>query len=92
MFKTLLAWIGRADVERQRHPGESCESCCHFIDYRSEDDDPREANGYCGQLVDKLGIEEAIKVNPYGGYWTHSDSWCGDWEGGEPLWQTSEGD
>jgi hypothetical protein len=72
--------------ERKREAGQSCETCCHFIDYRDPDEDPRECNGYCAQLVDTLGFEAAVKVDGYGGFWTHSGAWCGNWEGGPPVW------
>ena len=69
-----------------RHAGQSCSTCCHFIDYRSAEDDPDEPNGYCGELVDRLGLAEAVKVNEYGGHWTHSEEWCEHWKDGPPNW------
>jgi hypothetical protein len=90
MLGRLLNWIGRVTAERDRLPGQSCESCCHFIDYRDPDDDPDEVNGYCGELVDRLGLTEALKENEYGGRWVHSGQWCGAWEGGPPLWGKPE--
>jgi hypothetical protein len=51
MLRKLLDWLVSVTVERQRLPGQSCESCCHFIDYRDPEDDPEEVNGYCAALV-----------------------------------------
>lgn len=60
-----------------------CENCRHFIDYRSKEDDPEEVNGYCGQLVDDFGLEEAVKMNGgYAGHWTHHNSSCENWKDG----------
>lgn len=70
--------------ERARRPGQSCESCCHFIDHR--DLDAGDPFGYCGQLVDALGLDKALEINPYGGHWTTGDAWCSEWKGGPNLW------
>jgi len=65
---------------------QSCENCQFFIDHRHEDDDM----GYCGQLVAAKGMEQAVKINPYGGFWTLSTSWCSKWQGGPPMWTKGE--
>ena len=84
-IRTMLGWIVTTRVEPRR-AGESCTNCCHFADHSSDDDLPDEPNGYCCVLVDKLGLDAALKINEYGGHWTHSGSWCSEWEGGPSLW------
>ena len=90
MIRRLLDWLCGVTLERKRLPGQSCETCCHFIDYRDPQDDPEECNGYCAQLVDTLGFKKALKINPYGGRWTHHESWCVSWEGGPKIWQSGD--
>src|SRR5262245_61533996 len=58
----------------------SCLSCRHFSDNFDPEDDPDEVDGYCCELVDRLGLLEALKINGYGGHFTHSRSWCSSWE------------
>lgn len=70
---------------------QTCENCRHFIDYREPDDLPDEPNGYCGYLVDTHGLDEAVRMNEYGGHWTHHTAWCEHWSGGTPEW-IKEGD
>ena len=65
----------------------TCAHCRHFIDHSGPEDEPDEPNGYCGELVDRLGITKAVKVNEYGGFWTSSTSTCDHWEGGEKIWK-----
>lgn len=89
MLAWFLDWIGRVTVERNRQPGQSCEACRYFIDYRDEED-PEDQFGYCGQLVAELGFDKALKINEYGGHWTHAGSWCQEWKGGEPVWSSAE--
>lgn len=83
--RAFLNWLIRRTVERKRGERQSCATCCHFIDYRDTEPDD-EVNGYCSQLVNTLGFEKALNINPYGGGWTHHESWCRDWEGGAPVW------
>lgn len=66
-------------------PGQRCENCRHFEDFRHHEDDPHEANGYCAQLLNTLGMARALKVNGgYAGHWTNHKSWCKDWSAAEP--------
>lgn len=86
MFEKLLQWIGRASAERTRREGERCETCRYFIDYRDIEPDPDECNGYCcHDLINKV-------PNEYGGHWTHDQSWCASWLGGDPCFGKPEAD
>ena len=71
---------------RKPPSGQSCANCKHFIDYRSDNDEPGEPNGYCGELVDRLGFDKALEQNAYGGRWVVSSEWCQRWETGPSLW------
>lgn len=81
----MFAWIAKWFSRRLpgRVPGQSCQNCRYFIDYTDPDDDPDEVNGYCSFDY----VNNRLHINPYGGHWTHSKSWCRDWEGGEAIWQ-----
>lgn len=80
MIRRILAFLAGP----KRQPGQACLSCCHFIDHT--DSENGDELGYCGELVDRLGLEEALKVDPYGGRWVDSRYWCKRYEGGPTLW------
>ncbi len=61
-----------------RPEGQSCANCRYFEDY-SDTEPLDELNGYCSQLVITLGLEAAVKINEYGGHWTHTSHWCDKW-------------
>ena len=60
---------------RVRESGQSCLNCVHFADHFDPDEDPEEVDGYCCYDHDV-----GNRWNEYGGHWTHSESWCSEWE------------
>lgn len=86
LVRWVSDWIGRR-LGMVGPEGQACRNCCHFIDHT---DPPDDLLGYCGELVDRLGLEKALERNEYGGHWTHVGDWCSRWEDGEPVW-TKEG-
>ena len=73
-------WWSRPEPSKETGEHACCKNCIYFADHSDPEDDPDEVDGYCTyDFVNKV-------PNEYGGHWTHSKSWCGSHEFGEPIW------